>query len=77
MYISAVETSPTSTLVPLFRSPLLLTSFLFIHHDKTGTYEITDVQPALEEMDTMVATLNASNSFDVFVREMRAKFREL
>lgn len=45
--------------------------------DENRAYHISEIQPALEGVPEMVEQLNVDNGFDVFVREMRAKFREL
>ena len=42
-----------------------------------NTIVVSDCNPAMEGITRMVATLNESNNFDVFVRTMRTKFREM
>jgi len=58
------------------KDPSMQHSFV-VFVDENRTYHISEIQPALEGVPEMVEQLNVDNGFDVFVREMRAKFREL
>ena len=38
---------------------------------------VSDCNPVVEGMSSLISTLNETNNFDVFVRTMRTKFRDL